>query len=92
MADFLDVVSVLLSSPTNNSERSDFIISSHAERARSLLTARGLSQLQNSMRHKSFHEYIFLVSANDVMEHFAFPGNIDFADDDQGFDVFIHRL
>ena len=41
------------------------------------------------MRHKSFHEYIFLVSANDVMEHFAFPGNIDFADDDQGFDVFI---
>ena len=29
-----------------------------------------------------------LVSANDVMEHFAFPGNIDFADDDQGFDVF----
>ena len=26
------------------------------------------------------------------MEHFAFPGNIDFADDDQGFDVFIHRL
>ena len=38
------------------------------------------------MRHKSFHEYIFLVSANDVMEHFAFPGNIDFADDDQGFD------
>ena len=33
------------------------------------------------MRHKSFHEYIFLVSANDVMEHFAFPGNIDFADD-----------
>ena len=44
------------------------------------------------MRHKSFHEYIFLVSANDVMEHFAFPGNIDFAADDQGFDVFIHRL
>ena len=26
------------------------------------------------------------------MEHFAFPGNIDFAADDQGFDVFIHRL
>ena len=22
------------------------------------------------------------------MEHFAFPGNIDFAADDQGFDVF----
>ena len=36
--------------------------------------------------------YIFLVSAYDVMEHFAFPGNIDFAADDQGFDVFIHRL
>ena len=40
------------------------------------------------MRHKSFHEYIFLVSANDVMEHFAFPGNIDFADDDQGFEAY----
>ena len=26
------------------------------------------------------------------LEHFAFPGNIDFADDDQGFDVFIHHL
>ena len=24
------------------------------------------------------------MSANDVMEHFAFPGNIDFAADDQG--------
>ena len=36
------------------------------------------------MHHQSFHEYIFLVSANDVMEHFAFPGNIDFAADDQG--------
>ena len=57
-----------------------------------MLTARGLCQLQNSMRHKSFHECIFLVSANDVMEHFAFPGNIDFAADDQGFDVIIHRL
>ena len=66
------------------SDRSDFIISS---RARSLLTARGLSQLQNSMPHKSMN--ICLVSANDVMwrfvmDHFAFPGNIDFAADDQG--------
>ena len=26
---------------------------------------------------------ICLVSASDVMEHFAFPGNIDFAADDQ---------
>ena len=26
---------------------------------------------------------ICLVSANDVMEHFAFPGNIDFATDDR---------
>ena len=67
-------------------------VSSRAKRACSLVTARCLSQLQNSMRHQSFHEYIFLVSANDVTEHFAFPGNIDFADDDQGFDVFIHRL
>ena len=25
-----------------------------------------------------------MVSANDVIEHFAFPGNIDFATDDQG--------
>ena len=61
------------------SERSDFIISSRAKRERSLLTARGLSHLQNSensMPHKCF--YICLVSANDVMEHFAFAGNIDF--------------
>ena len=58
------------------SERNDFIISSRAKRARSLLTARGLSHLQSSMPHKYF--YICLVSANDVMEHFAFPGNIDF--------------
>ena len=61
------------------SERSDFVISSRAKDARSLLTARGLSHLQNSensMPHKYF--YICLVSANDVMEHFAFPGNIDF--------------
>ena len=27
---------------------------------------------------------ICLVAANDVMEHLAFPGNIDFAADDQG--------
>ena len=27
---------------------------------------------------------IWLVSANDVMEHFAFPGIIDFAANDQG--------
>ena len=34
---------------------------------------------------------IYLVSANDVMEHFAFPGNIDFAADDQGaFSCIIH--
>ena len=26
------------------------------------------------------------MSANDVMEHFAFPRNIDFADNDQGFE------
>ena len=61
------------------SERSDIIISSGAKRERSLLTARGLSHLQNSenwMPYKYF--YICLVSANDVMEHFAFPGNIDF--------------
>ena len=37
---------------TNNSERSDFIILSRAKRARSLLTARGLSQLRNSRLHK----------------------------------------
>ena len=35
---------------------------------------------------------ISLVSANDVMEHFAFPGNIDFAADDQGsFSCIIHE-
>ena len=35
---------------------------------------------------------ICLVSANDVMEHFAFPGNIDFAADDQGsFSCIIHE-
>ena len=35
---------------------------------------------------------ICLVSANHVMEHFAFPGNIDFASDDQGaFSCIIHE-
>ena len=33
---------------------------------------------------------ICLVSANDVMEHFAYPGSIDFAADDQG--AFSHVL
>ena len=47
------------------SERRDFIISSHAKLERSLLTARGLTKLQNSMPHKSMN--ICLVSANDVM-------------------------
>ena len=60
----------------NNSERSDFIMLSRAKRAR------GLSQLRNSRLHKSLN--ICLVSASDVMDHFAFPGNIDFAADDQG--------
>ena len=69
-----------------------YIKSRRARSASSLLTARGLSQLQNSMRHKSFHKYIFLVSTNNVMEHFSFPGNIDFAAYDQSLDVFIHRL
>ena len=33
-----------------------------------------------------------LVSANDVKEHFAFPGNIDFAADEQGaFSCIIHE-
>ena len=50
---------------TSYSERSDFIISSRTKRARSLLTSRGLSKLQNSMPHKSMN--ICLVSANDVM-------------------------
>ena len=66
----------------NNSERGDFIILLRAKRARSLLTACGLSQLRNSRLHKSLN--ICLVSASDVMEHFAFPGNIDLAADDQG--------
>ena len=35
---------------------------------------------------------ICLVSANDVLVHFAFPGNIDFAADDQGaFSRIIHE-
>ena len=35
---------------------------------------------------------ICLVSANDVMEHFAYPGSIDFAADDQGaFSCIIHE-
>ena len=65
---------------TFNSERSDFIILSRARRARSLLIACGLSQLRN--RNLSLN--ICLVSASDVMEHFAFPGNIDFAADYEG--------
>ena len=52
------------------------------KRSDSLLTSRGLSQLRNSRLHKSLN--ICLVSASDVMEHFAFPGNIDFAADYQG--------
>ena len=39
-------------------KRSEFIISSRAKRACSTWTARGLSRLQNSMRHKSPYEYI----------------------------------
>ena len=39
---------------------------------------------------------IYLVSANDVMqhyvmEHFAFPGNVDFAADDQRISCVIHE-
>ena len=35
---------------------------------------------------------ICLVSANNVVEHFAFPGNTDFAPDDQGaFSCIIHE-
>ena len=35
---------------------------------------------------------IRLVSANDVMEHFAFPGNVDFSADYQGaFSCIIHE-
>ena len=35
---------------------------------------------------------ICLVPANDVMEHFAYPGSIDFAADDQGaFSCIIHE-
>ena len=41
-------------------------------------TARGLRQLQNWMAHLSFFlscfEYIAWFFANDVMEHFVFPG------------------
>ena len=39
-------------------KRSEFIISSRAKRACITWTAHGLSQLQNSMRHKSPYEYI----------------------------------
>ena len=36
---------------------------------------------------------ICLVSDNDVMEHFAFLGNINFATDDQGaFSCIIHEM
>ena len=44
-------------------------------------TARGLSQLPNSRRNIKINLSlnICLVAANDVMEHFAFPGNIDLA-------------
>ena len=37
--------------------------------------------MQSSMRHKSVN--ICLVSAKDVMEHFAFPGNMDFSKNDR---------
>ena len=41
-----------------SAERSDFIVLSRAQRERSLLTARGLSQLRNSRLHKSLYEYM----------------------------------
>ena len=40
----------------------------------------------------NFTVYICLVSAHDVMEHFAFPGNIDFAVDDQGAFCCVYSL
>ena len=41
--------------------------------------ARGLSRMQNSMRHKFLYEYMLGVR----QWRFAFPGNIDFAADNQ---------
>ena len=52
-------------------------------------TARGLSQMQNSMRLKSLYEYMLgvrqwrHVALRHGSDDFAFPVNIDFAADDQ---------
>ena len=76
--------------------RSEFMISSRAKRACITWTARGLSQMQNSMRHKSLHEYMLgvrhwrHVALRHESNDFAFPGNIDFAADDQR--IFMYLL
>ena len=70
--------------------RSEFIVSSRAKRACVTWTAGCLSQMQNSIRHKSLYEYMLgdlslFISLwiYSCVENFAFPGNIDFAADDQ---------
>ena len=71
-----------------SSERSDFI---YNLLARSLLTARGLSQLQNSFPH---NEYMLGVRQwrHGAFSDFAFPSDTDFAADDQGaFSCIIHE-
>ena len=64
------------------------------KRACSLLTSHGQLHVASCKIRctisLSFH--MCLVSTNDIMEHSAFPGNIDFATDDQGaFSCIIHE-
>ena len=60
-----------------------------SHRAGSACAARGLSQLQNWMLHLSYYEHMLGVHQwnhgmkRHVMVQFLFPGNIDFAADDQ---------
>ena len=67
-----------------------------AKRACITWTAPGHSQMQNSMRLKSLHEYMLgvrhwrHVALRHESNDFAFPGNIDFAADDQR--IFMYLL
>ena len=65
---------------------SKFMISLRTKCACIRRTVHGLSQKQNSMRHKSLYEYMLgdCQWCHVALRHgaFAFPGNIDFAADD----------
>ena len=81
-----------------HSERNDFVMSSRTRAVCWPRVVLASCEIRGPINKSIFLSLnICLVSANDVMEHFAFPGNIDFAVDDQGaFSwkavLFIHHL